>query len=384
MAEKKAARRARGEGTIYYDEARGRWVGAVKIAGRRRKVTGKDKTEARSKLANLLAAKHTDTPVPSKTLTVESVLATFLERDVASRTRGGRPLAPATIGAYRWAARIITDEIGKARIAELGPDDIEAMLDRLSRRDTLSAASLVKIRSVLRQALAFAVRRGDAVRNAAEVATITPSAAKRRPRRSLTPDQARTLLVALGGERLGAMYALMLQAGLRPGEAAGVYWSDLHGHVVSITRGVRLDRGRAEVTDDLKTATARRSIELPADLVDRIAAHRTAQATEILAATTWLDRRLMFASPRGAVLSPPNVRRDLRRILAAADLPPLSPNELRHSCASLLSDQGVSNEQIADLLGHTTTRMVDQTYRHRLRPVVDIAARADWRTASEH
>src|SRR5688572_18317476 len=32
----------------------------------------------------------------------------------------------------------------------------------------------------------------------------------------------------------------------------------------------------------------------------------------------------------------------------------------------------------ADLRGHTTTRLVDLTYRHRLRSVVDVAARGDW------
>jgi integrase len=35
-------------------------------------------------------------------------------------------------------------------------------------------------------------------------------------------------------------------------------------------------------------------------------------------------------------------------------------------------------ERIADLLGHTTTRMAEQTYRHRIRPVIDVAARHDW------
>ncbi|MFT4616859.1 MAG: integrase, partial [Halioglobus sp.] len=65
-------------------------------------------------------------------------------------------------------------------------------------------------------------------------------------------------------------------------------------------------------------------------------------------------------------------------ICAAAGVDPIRPNELRHSCASLLSDEGVPNELIADLLGHTTTRMVDQTYRHRLRPVVSVAANATW------
>ena len=42
----------------------------------------------------------------------------------------------------------------------------------------------------------------------------------------------------------------------------------------------------------------------------------------------------------------------------------------RHSAASLLSDKGVPLEQIADQLGHTTTRMLEQHYRHQVRPSV--------------
>jgi len=76
------------------------------------------------------------------------------------------------------------------------------------------------------------------------------------------------------------------------------------------------------------------------------------------------------------------MRRELAAICRRAQVPAVRPNELRHSCASLLSDEGVPNEEIADLLGHTTTRMVHQTYRHRLRPVVDIAARARWIVAN--
>ena len=90
----------------------------------------------------------------------------------------------------------------------------------------------------------------------------------------------------------------------------------------------------------------------------------------------------MFASPTGRVLDPSNMRRELAAICRRAQVPAVRPNELRHSCASLLSDEGVPNEEIADLLGHTTTRMVHQTYRHRLRPVVDIAARARWIVAN--
>ncbi|MDA8316364.1 MAG: tyrosine-type recombinase/integrase, partial [Actinomycetota bacterium] len=49
----------------------------------------------------------------------------------------------------------------------------------------------------------------------------------------------------------------------------------------------------------------------------------------------------------------------------------VTPYELRHSAASLLSDAGVPIETLADLLGHTSTQMLEAVYRHRVRKVVD-------------
>jgi integrase len=45
-----------------------------------------------------------------------------------------------------------------------------------------------------------------------------------------------------------------------------------------------------------------------------------------------------------------------------------TPRELRHSFVSLLSDNGVSLEDIADLCGHSGT--TEKVYRHQLRPVL--------------
>lgn len=81
---------------------------------------------------------------------------------------------------------------------------------------------------------------------------------------------------------------------------------------------------------------------------------------------------------RRTVEPPTSARRDLHR----DDVLLTRPSELRHSCASLLADMGVANEQIADLLGHTTTRMVERVYRHRLRPVADVATKAGWTRTS--
>jgi site-specific recombinase XerD len=63
---------------------------------------------------------------------------------------------------------------------------------------------------------------------------------------------------------------------------------------------------------------------------------------------------VVFTTSVGTALDAANVRRTFRRTVEAAGLDPgeWSPRELRHSFVSLLSDDGVSLETIALLVGH--------------------------------
>jgi integrase len=376
-----AQRREKGTGSIYEDPQRpGRWIGEIRIDGRRRRVSGTTKTDVRAKLRALTAKRDTGQRIGDRRLTVANAVDDFMQREIPNRR-----LSPRSLVIYEWTADLIRTELGAVRLEELTVDTVEAMLDRLTSRDgrPLGRSSLTKVRGTLRQVVAFAERRGKATRNVALAATITPTAAATRSRRALTPDEARRLLEALRGERNGLMFGLSLRLGLRPGEAAALHWTDVRDGVVNITRGLRRDGNRPVITDEVKTAGSRRTIELPADLVEWFAEHRRAQLAERLAARRWDDDRLVFASPIGAVIEPHTSRDHLARLCrtldtADAPFPVIRPNELRHSCASLLSDEGVPLELIADLLGHASTDMLDRTYRHRLRPVVDVAARATW------
>lgn len=53
-----------------------------------------------------------------------------------------------------------------------------------------------------------------------------------------------------------------------------------------------------------------------------------------------------------------------------------TPRELRHSFVSLLSAAGVRIEHIANLAGHSSTRVTELVYRHELRPVLTEGATA--------
>ena len=372
----------KGNGAIFRDTERGGYRLQITIDGHRYVRRAKTKTELMAKRARLLEEHARGTLAIDQTSTVADVLTRYVTRTVPNRKAG--TLAPSSRFIYEWAAGHLISELGTKRASKLTRREVEAALDRLAER--LGRSSLKKIRRVLVAALDEAVADRSLAYNVATTAQLPVEVKAGSNKQSLSPAMARRLLSALEDEPNGAMFALMLRVGLRPGEAAGLYWEEIRGQLVNVTRAVQLDHGRPQVVDRLKTAGSARTIEIPDDLVGMLDRHRKHQAETRLAAGSWIHPELVFASPRGGVLSPSNVRKQLASICQRAGVHveengthrPPRPNELRHSCASLLSDEGVPNELIADLLGHTTTRMVDETYRHRLRPTVSVARDVNW------
>ncbi len=174
------------------------------------------------------------------------------------------------------------------------------------------------------------------------------------------------------------MFRLQLSTGLRPGEAAGVLWSDLDGDLLHVRHAVRVVKNRAVLSDNLKTSSSYRTLRLPADLVDKLQAQRARVAADRLAVGAgWTDLGLVFPSPNGAPLTPSTVRKELAAICAAAELPTIRPNELRHTAATLMVDTGVPVEIVSDQLGHSSFKMLADVYRHRVRPSVDAATVLD-------
>jgi integrase len=109
--------------------------------------------------------------------------------------------------------------------------------------------------------------------------------------------------------------------------------------------------------------------DIGAAAVRALVAARTARLSGRL---KWHANDLVFASRVGTGLYAGNVRRSFRLILEKAGLDPhgWTPRELRHSFVSILSDSGVSIEDIAELCGHAGTRVTESVYRHQLRPIV--------------
>jgi integrase len=381
-----AARRTKGTGSIDYDDKKRTYRGRIKLKGKTYTVYAQSKTATQTKLNAIIAAGGKPTPAGHPVTatgdtgqTVAELVKEWQAKDLASRDR-----SPGTVARIGFDAKHVTKWIGTIPVAELTTRQVETMLEGMAG-EGLARITCSKALNTLSQSLKWACRRGELSGNVAEYAVIPASAPRTKVRNVLTPDDARTLLEALRGQRNGLMFAMSLRLGLRPGEAAGLHWDDISINangvtLINVTRAARTVQGVTEIVDDLKTSSAKRTIAAPPDISAWINEHRKAQNVERLAAKTWVSDQIVFTTNRGTVLTPPRTRKQLTAICTDAGIEPVTPNELRHSCASLLADMGVANEEIADLLGHTTTRMVDQTYRHRLRPTVDVAVTADWVT----
>jgi integrase len=362
MARGMSKRRGAGEGSIYRQG--NRWVASVTIdstAGRQVRVkrVARTQVDARAKLKELQSRAAAGV-AGSGRVTVKSFLEDWLEDVLPSRS-----LRPATVENYTWAIRHhIEPAIGSARLERLKADDVDKMLRDMAAAG--KARSTIRlVRTVLVLALSHAERRDMVVRNVARL-SILPAAPARQSR-ALTLSQARSLLAAASSERLEALWVTMLLTGLRPGEALGLAWEDVDldgGHLrvrQAVQRGVggKLDLGEP------KTTRSRRVLDLPNPVVEALRSHRSRQSVERLAlGPAWTDSGLVFTTTTGTMLDPSNVRRAFSALTQQAGLGHWHPHELRHSTVSLLSAAGVPLEQIADLAGHSTTRVTDQIYRH--------------------
>lgn len=353
---------------MYYEKARDRWVGAVTINGKRVKRTGKTETEARTKLNAVLRQRDLDEPVGDGNLTVGQLLDQWLKKDAAARD-----VAHATMLNYEWAVARLTEGLGAIRVRSLSVQDVEDVFEAWVNE--LGRSSFVKLRSVLSQALRFASRRNMATRNIAPDVIIPARAAKPKEKRSYTPEEALRLFEALDSERLGTLFLIAATVGTRPGEVVGLRWSNvsLDARTITLASARQRTTSGPAVVDQLKTTGSYRTVKLPARVIQALRAHRITQLEERERAERWDDPDLVFTTQVGTLIDDANLRRQLRRITEAAGLPSLTPNELRHTAASILSDDGTPLEEIADLLGHSSTRMLEQTYRHRVRPSVDAA-----------
>jgi integrase len=352
-------RRGNHEGSVWQRKD-GRWVAAYHDgAGRRVQHYARTRVGAAEKLADGLKLQLDRVVVPTEKQTVGQYLTEWLENSAR------RTVRPMTFVSYESIVRQhLIPELGSIPLARLAPQEVQRLLNAKSDSG-LSPRRVAYIRAVLRRALREALEWGLVTRNAA--ALVRPPKVERFEIRPLDPEQARTFLKAIRGDRLEALYTVALAVGLRAGEALGLCWEDVdldHGELC-VRRALQKIDGEWRLVEP-KTPRSRRTVSLPAVTVGALREHQQRQAVEReRAREMWADQwGLVFTTPLGTPLDNANVTHRFQRHLATAGLPHQRFHDLRHACASLLLAQGVNPRVVMEVLGHSQVTLTLDTYSH--------------------
>jgi integrase len=371
------ARRSRGDGSVFYDAARGCWVGTVDIGRdpetgrrRRRKVSARSKTECKDKLDGLREEKRRTGTVGRRDITVERVVRDRLANPPAEVR------SPITKRVHADHAGRIIAAIGKVRLVSLTPGQVEQFLRKMAD-DGYAAKTIRDTRSLLANAIRRAERDGLVGRNVARLADLPGG----------TRKQSKAMTLAQIGQLLGsgldawwrAYVSAGIMCGLRPGELLGLRWRDVDfdGRVIQV-RHALADGENGPELGELKNEHSKRTMVLPAAAAAALRALRTQQAEgRLRLGAHYGDRDLVFCREDGSPGRRQAVYKQFQRRCRAAGIGgDWHPHELRHTHVSVLSDHGVSIEDIADSVGHVNSVVTATVYRHQISDTVVRAAAA--------
>jgi len=379
-----AGRASNNEGSLYQRSSDGLWVGAITLGyddqghAKRKTVSAKTRAAARKKLQALQRTIDDGLPPPDDRLTVADLLDLWLKDVVPLR------VTASTLANYTSVVdNHIKPALGRKRLSKLTDDDVQRFI-RIKLDDGLSTRTVRLLRSTLVQVLNFAVSRGRVPRNVAAL-TQGPKLTAHKESRDLSVDEAKILIKALEGERLEALYLLRLISGMRPGEGFGLHWShlDLESGTVRVSQALSRQPGGNVIADGKTHRKGWRTVPLAPPVVEALRLHKERQDKERSSlGEAWQENGLVFCTPIGTPLDPDNERKAFYAVLERAGLGHLTPNELRHSAASIMLAQGVPLEVVSEILGHTSIRITKDVYGHigegQRRGAADAIAGALW------
>jgi integrase len=377
-----AQRSRRGRGTVFYDDARGCWVGQLSLGrdpqtGRRKrpKAYAPTEDECWAQLDEMRDEARRNGTVARRDTTVEMVLLDLLISPPAEW------ISPLTLRGNADRIARITAALGKTKLQRLTVGQVERMLRDMAAAGS-STDSMRRAKQLLSRAIRRAERGGLVHRNVAELADVPRGTVRKS--KAMTLDQIRALLAFKLTPFWRAYIVTAVTTGLRPGEMLGLRWEDVDFRTATIRIRMCLkvlpgpDGKQVLTLAGLKTDRSRRTMQLPRDTATVLRALKAQQAKDRLRlGSAYNDSGLIFAMESGGPRWPQDVRHQFAKLCERAGLGKgWHPHETRHTWVSVLSDAGVDLEDIADAAGHTNSSVTRNVYRHQIADKLTRAASA--------
>jgi integrase len=352
------------------DQWRLRW----RVGGKRySKAFHGSKRAAQTELRRLLQSADAGVHVAPDRTTVAEYLRGWLDAD--------RGLSPKTRERYRQLSeQQIIPHLGAIVLQNLRVAQVHDWHGTLLRSGgvggrPLAARTVGHAHRVLHRGLERALRLELIPRNVARA--VPPPKVEAKEVEILSPEQITDVLARLDGHPLHAIVAFALGTGMRRGEICGLAWGaiDLDAAVVHVERSLE------ETAEGLrfkppKTRHGRRTISLPANVIDVLREHRRRQAELrlLLGVGRPGPADLVFTLPEGSPYPPDKLSRDWGNVVRDKKLPRLMFHALRHSHASALIAAGLDIVAVSKRLGHGSPAITLSVYAHKFGNSSDAAA----------
>jgi integrase len=366
-------RRGKGGGSVFYHEGKGKWVAQLTwvdpATGRKlkREKHCATRKEAEQALAQMVAEQARGLLMDPSRLTTRDFALEYLRR---LEREGLRPNSIRLAqGELAYALPSLRDPkahdpLGRMRLQEVKPVHVRAAVDRVIEAGYAPrtvARVLMRLKALFREALRLEL----VARNPAEAIQVRlPKGEK--AARALEPEEVARLLEAAEASRsrdMTLLLRLMLETGLRRGEALALQWGD-----VDLERGeVRVWRAWAKVGSKgaftpLKTPTAKRVVPLPLGLLRRLKARKE----ELLERLNPEEVDGLHLVGGVKPVDPDAFNHYLRRLAERAGLGRVRVHDLRHTWATLALSRGIPLEVVSERLGHASPTITLNVYRHLL------------------
>lgn len=164
-------------------------------------------------------------------------------------------------------------------------------------------------------------------------------------------------------------FKVMIETGIRKGEAAALQWSDIDFKSKTISISKTLDfqaASKDSVFGDPKTYNSKRTITISQSLVNDLRFHMNWQNQNKTALNEIYrhDLYLVLCRENGDIMPKSSLFNAFERILKRADIPKLPIHSLRHTHAVLLMEAGADMKYIQERLGHGSYQITADVYSH--------------------
>jgi integrase len=273
-------------------------------------------------------------------------------------------LAPATLRSYaRIRDRVLVPHLGKLQLRAITPERVQEFQVDLAA-EGIGRESIRRALAVLQGMLERAVEWGRIPRNPVRSVRKPPQGRQRTIDAPSPTDveRIRTTMLAKGWARDAALVSVLAYAGLRPGEALALRWSDVKERTIVVDKALSFGVERTTKTGK------HRSVRLLAPLSQDLREWR-------LLAGRPDDDALIFPRPDGEAWNEMDFRNWRRRrfktAASACESRVTRPYDLRHGFASLLFAERQNPAEIASQMGHSL-QMLLSTYTHVLEELREV------------